>query len=418
MRVPGFRSRGPLHPAVSLRRILPFLGPAFVASVAYVDPGNFATNVQAGSAFGYRLLWVIMASNLMAMLLQALSAKLGIATGQNLAELCRIHFPRSAAFWMWIVMEGVAIATDLAEFIGAALGFQLLFGFPLLWGGLLTALATLAILETQRRGYRPLEATITVFIGIIALCYLVETTMEQPDWSAVAVGAFVPRFSGAESVLLATGILGATVMPHALFLHSALTQRRIEAPTPDAKRHVNRFERADVLVAMTVAGLVNAAILVMAAATFFRADLTEVATLEEAYRTLDPLLGPVAKEAFGLSLLAAGLSSSAVGTMAGQTIMQGFLQRRIPLWTRRLVTMAPSLVVIALGFEPTRTLVWSQVALSFGLPFAVVPLIRFTSQKAIMGDLVNRPVTTASAGVVGGLILALNAYLLYALATS
>ncbi len=396
-----------------LGRLFPFLGPAFVASVAYIDPGNFATNIQGGAQFGYTLLWVIVASNLMAMLLQALSAKLGIATGLNLAEHCRNHFPRPVVLVMWVVMELVAMATDLAEFLGAAVGFYLLFGMPLWIAGLLTAVVTFAILSLERYGFRPVEAVITALVGIVAFCYLVETILDKPQWGAVLKHAVVPQFSGTESVILATGILGATVMPHAIFLHSALTQGRVMVKNPDQQRRLFRFELTDVFIAMGLASMINAAMLIMAAATFFQQGLTSVGTLEESYRTLEPLLGSAARWVFGISLLAAGLSSSAVGTMAGQVIMQGFLKRKIPVWIRRLVTIVPSLIVIWMGFDPTRTLVLSQVVLSFGLPFAVIPLVIFTSRKRLMGSLVNRPATTAAASLVAFLIIFLNMYLLY-----
>jgi manganese transport protein len=396
-----------------LSRLLPFMGPAFIASVAYVDPGNFATNIQGGAQFGYTLLWVIVLSNLMAMLIQTLSAKLGIATGHNLAEHCRMHFPRPVALGMWGIMEIVAMATDLAEFLGAALGFNLLFGIPLMYGGILTAIATFLILGLEKYGFRPLEAVITLLLGIIALCYLVETILDKPAWGNVLHHAFVPQFSGTESVLLATGILGATVMPHAIFLHSALTQGRIRVKNPVRLRRLFRFEIADVVIAMGVASLVNAAMLIMAASTFHKAGMSHIGTIEEAHRTLEPLLGRGAQWFFGLSLLAAGLSSSTVGTSAGQVMMQGFLKRHIPVWLRRLVTMLPSLVVIALGFDPTRTLVISQVMLSFGLPFAIIPLGLFTRRPDIMGVLVNRRITTVFLTIIAGLIVALNVYLLY-----
>jgi len=395
------------------RRLLPFLGPAFIASVAYVDPGNFATNIQGGAQFGYMLLWVIVASNLMAMLTQALSAKLGIATGKNLAEMCRDQFPRWAVWAMWAIMEFVAMATDLAEFLGAALGFNLLFGMPLFVAGLLTGATTFAILALERRGFRPLEAIITGFVGIIALCYLLETIFGRPDWGKIAYHSVVPQFSGAESVVLATGILGATVMPHVIFLHSALTQGRIITRDPVQLRRLFRFECVDVTLAMGLAGLVNGAMLIMAAATFFKQGMTTVGTIEEAHKTLAPLLGPASSWVFAISLLASGLSSSTVGTMAGQVIMQGFIHRQIPIWLRRLVTMLPALVVIAIGLEPTRTLVISQVVLSFGLPFALVPLVIFTARSDLMGVLVNRRVTTVVAGLMAFLIVVLNIFLLY-----
>jgi len=396
----------------SIARLLPFLGPAFVACVAYIDPGNFATNIQGGAEFGYMLLWVIIASNLMAMLIQALSAKLGIASGRNLAELCRERFPRPVTLSMWVLMEIVAMATDLAEFLGAAVGFQLLFHIPLLAGALLTAITTFIILGLEHRGFRSLEAVITALVGVIAVAYLIETILDRPAWGLVAYHAVVPMFSGKESVLLATGILGATVMPHVIFLHSALTQLRIPTTNAGQLKQLFRFELTDVTIAMGLAGLVNAAMLVMAASTFFAQGLTHIASIEEAYRTLTPLLGSAASTVFAISLLASGLSSSAVGTMAGQVIMQGFIHRKIPIWLRRAVTMAPPILVIAMGLDPTRTLVISQVVLSFGLPFAIIPLVMFTRRGDIMGPLVNRRITTVMASIVAALIVALNAYLL------
>jgi manganese transport protein len=396
-----------------LSRFMPFLGPAFIASVAYIDPGNFATNIQGGAKFGYMLVWVIVASNLMAMLVQTLSAKLGIATGKNLAEQCRSHFPRRVVIGMWVLMELVAMATDLAEFLGAALGFNLLLGVPLFIGALLTAIATFLILGLERYGFRPLEVAISLMVGLVALCYLVETIIGHPDWGEVVVHALVPQFSGTESVLLASGILGATVMPHAIFLHSALTQGRIVVRDRKRLRSLYRYEITDVVIAMGIASFVNAAMLIMAAATFYKTGLIHIASIEEAYRTLEPLLGKAAEWFFALSLLVAGLSSSTVGTSAGQVIMQGFLQRHIPVWVRRLVTMAPALVVIGAGLDPTRTLVLSQVVLSFGLPFAIIPLVMFTHRREIMGDLVNKPTTTMLASLIAAVIIALNLYLLY-----
>ncbi|MGE5222174.1 MAG: Nramp family divalent metal transporter [Omnitrophica WOR_2 bacterium] len=394
-------------------RLLPFLGPAFIASVAYVDPGNFATNIQGGAQFGYLLLWVIIASNLMAMLIQTLSAKLGIATGMNLAEQCRAHFPKHVVWIMWVLMELVAMATDLAEFLGAALGFYLLFGIPLWLAGILTAIVTFLILGLERYGFRPLEAVITALVGVVAVSYVIETILDRPEWSLVLYHATVPQFQGSESILLATGILGATVMPHAIFLHSALTQNRIVVKEPSKLRQLFRFEVIDVLIAMGLASLINAAMLIMAATTFFNQGLKTVGSIQEAHRTLQPLLGPAAGWVFAISLLASGLSSSSVGTMAGQVIMQGFLHRHIPPWLRRLATMLPSLIVIAVGLDPTRTLVISQVMLSFGLPFAIIPLVLFTSSQKIMGELKNHIITTILASIVAVIIIILNVYLLY-----
>jgi len=395
-----------------IARLLPFLGPAFIASVAYVDPGNFATNIQGGAKLGYELLWVILGSNLMAMLLQSLSAKLGIATGKNLAEHCRNQFPVLVVWGMWVISELVAMATDLAEFLGAALGMNLLFGIPLWLAGILTAIATFLILGLERFGFRPIEAVITTLLAVVAGSYIIETIFARPDWGGVAYHLFVPHFSGSESVLLATGILGATVMPHAIFLHSALTQDRLVVKKPEQQRRLFRFELVDVAIAMGIASAVNAAMLIMAASTFYQHGLTSIATIEQAHRTLEPLLGRAASWVFAISLLASGLSSSSVGTMAGQVIMQGFLHRHIPPWLRRLATMVPSLIVIAVGFEPTRTLVISQVVLSFGLPFAIIPLVMFTRRRDLMGTLVNKEITTVLASLAAALIICLNIYLL------
>jgi manganese transport protein len=396
-----------------IRRILPFLGPAFIACVAYVDPGNFATNIQAGSRYGYLLVWVVVAANSIAMLIQILSAKLGIATGKNLPELIRDSFPPRVVMGLWILAEVVAMATDLAEFLGAALGFNLLLGIPLFPAGLLTGVVTFLILGLQHRGFRPLEAVITALVGVIALCYLIETVMGRPDFGAAARSFLPPHFSGSESVLLATGILGATVMPHVIYLHSALTQGRVVVRDESRLRRLMRFEVVDVVIAMGVAGLINAAMLMMAAATFHRVGVTNVASIEEAHRTLTPLVGRASSVVFAVSLLASGLSSSTVGTMAGQVIMQGFLNWHIPISIRRLVTMLPALVVIGVGLDPTRTLVISQVVLSFGIPFALIPLVMFTTKGAVMGSLRNHPVTSASAWGLAALISALNAFLLY-----
>jgi manganese transport protein len=396
-----------------LARLLPFLGPAFIASVAYVDPGNYATNIQGGAQFGYTLLWVVLLSNLMAMLIQTLSAKLGIATGMNLAEHCRQHLPTPVVWGMWVIMEIVAMATDLAEFLGAALGMNLLLGIPLWASGILTAILTFVILGLERYGFRLLEIVISAFVGVIAVSYLVETILDRPDWGQVFFHIAVPQFQGSQSVLLATGILGATVMPHVIFLHSSLTQGRVTVRDPGQLRRLFHFEVLDVVIAMGLAGLINAAMLMMAAATFFRQGLHDVGTIQEAHRTLQPLLGPAASWVFAVSLLASGLSSSSVGTMAGQIIMQGFLRHRIPVWIRRLATMVPSLIVVLIGLDPTRTLVISQVFLSFGLPFAIIPLIWFTSRRDVMGVLTNSRFTTILICLIAALVTALDGYLLY-----
>ena len=309
-------------------------------------------------------------------------------------------------------MELVAMATDLAEFLGAALGFNLLLGIPLWAAGILTAIATFLILGLERYGFRPLEAVITALVGVIAASYLVETILDKPDWGQVVYHAVVPQFAGPESVVLAAGILGATVMPHVIFLHSSLTQNRIVVREPKQMRRLFQFEVIDVVVAMGVAGLINAAMLIMAASTFYNTGLTHIATIEDAHLTLAPLLGRASSWVFAISLTAAGLSSASVGTMSGQVIMQGFMHRTIPGWIRRTVTMAPSLIVIFLGFNPTRVLILSQVVLSFGLPFAVIPLVMFTRRRDLMGPLVNKRATTFLASVVAALIVALNLYLL------
>ena len=395
-----------------LARVFPFLGPAFIAAVAYVDPGNFATNIQAGAQYGYLLLWVIVASNLMAVLIQSLSAKLGIASGYNLAEVTRQHFARPVVWGMWVISEVVAMATDLAEFLGAALGINLLFHISLFVAALITGVATFVILGLERRGARHLEAVITALIGVIAVSYLIETFIEHPDWGAIAQHAFIPGFAGSPSVVLAVGILGATVMPHVIFLHSALMQHRVVAQD-DAQRHrLYRFELLDVGMAMGAAGAINAAMLIMAAATFNRTGLTSVGTIEGAYRTLQPLLGSASSIIFAVSLLASGLSSSAVGTMAGQVIMQGYLERQIPVWIRRLATMVPAVIVIAVGLDPTWSLVISQVVLSFGIPFALVPLVRLTRDERLMGAERTGPWLNAVLVGVVGLVVALNVALL------
>jgi manganese transport protein len=397
---------------VSRLRILPFLGPAFIAAIAYIDPGNFATNIAGGSKYGYTLVWVIVVSNLMAMVIQTLSAKLGVATGRNLAEVCRDEFPRRVVIGLWIQAEAIAIATDLAEFLGAALGFHLLFGIGLFPAACITAVCAFAILGLQRFGFRPLEAVIAVMVLVIGLCYVVELFKAHPDLGAVGRHAVVPEFAGGDSVLLAVGILGATVMPHVIWLHSALMQDRIRSRTSAEKRRLMHFTRIDVVIAMSIAGLINMAMLVMAASTFFQTGHHNVESLEGAHKTLEPLLGSAASALFAIALLTSGLSSSAVGTLAGQVVMQGFIRRRIPIVVRRLVTMAPAFVVIGIGVDPSRTLVLSQVVLSFGIPFALVPLVLFTARRDVMGDLVNSRRTTAVAGLVAALIVSLNIFLL------
>jgi manganese transport protein len=393
-------------------RLLPFIGPAFVACVAYIDPGNFATNIAGGSQFGYTLVWVIVASNLMAMLIQTLSAKLGIATGRNLPEVCRERFSRRTSLGLWVQAEVIAMATDLAEFLGAAIGFHLLFGIGLFPATLITGATTFAILGLQRFGFRPFEAVIIGFVGVIAACYVAELWYAHPPLGTVAKHAVLPQFSGSESLLLAVGILGATVMPHVIYLHSALLQDRIVPRNENEARRLYKYTRIDVVIAMSLAGLVNMAMLVVAASVFFGSGLLDIDSLETAHRTLEPLLGSASSALFALALIASGISSSTVGTLAGQVVMQGFIRRQIPIWVRRLVTMLPAFVVIAIGVDPSRTLVLSQVVLSFGIPFALIPLVMFTSRRDVMGGLVNHKVTTACAIVVATAISALNIFLL------
>jgi manganese transport protein len=392
--------------------IWPFLGPAFIACVAYIDPGNFATNIAGGSKFGYTLVWVIVASNLMAMLIQTLSAKLGIATGRNLPEVCREQFSRRTSIGLWVQAELIAMATDLAEFLGAALGIHLLLGIPLFPAAVITGIITFAILGLQRYGFRPFEAVITAFVFVIGICYLAELWLAHPPLGTVVHHAVVPGFKGNESLLLAVGIIGATVMPHVIYLHSALTQNRI-VPENDAEAsRLYRYTRLDVLLAMTIAGLINISMLVIAATVFYGKGLHNVESLEGAHKTLEPILGGASSVLFALALTASGLSSSTVGTLSGQVVMQGFLRRRIPLFVRRFVTMIPAFIVIGIGLDPSRTLVLSQVILSFGIPFALIPLVMFTSRRDVMGALVNQRSTVAAAVVVAGLISALNVFLL------
>ncbi len=396
-----------------VRRLSPFLGPAFIAAVAYIDPGNFATNMAAGARYGYLLLWVVLMANLMAMLIQSMSAKLGIATGKNLPEVCRQRYSRTTSILLWLQAEVIAMATDLAEFMGAAIGLQLLFGIQLFPAALLTGVAAFGILALQARGFRRLEAVIAGLIGVIVLAFALQVFMAHPDSSGIAHGLFVPGFQGTESVLLAVGILGATVMPHVIYLHSALTQHRLVGATEEAKRRIARFERVDVVIAMTLAGIVNISMLVTAAAVFHSRGLTEIGErLGDVHAALGTYVGDGAGVLFGIALLASGLSSSSVGTLAGQVVMQGFVNRQIPLFLRRFVTMVPALVVIAIGVNPSRALVISQVVLSFGIPFALVPLLLACRDRRLMGSLVNRPVTTAVATVVAAVIIALNLFLL------
>jgi manganese transport protein len=396
-----------------LRAAWPFLGPAFIAAVAYVDPGNFATNLAGGARFGYMLLWVILAANLMAMLIQTMSAKLGIATGMNLPEVCRAQFPRPVTVGLWLQAEVIAMATDLAEFIGAALGLNLLFGVPLVWAGLMTGAFAFGILALQTRGgFRHLEAVIVGLVGLIVAGFAFEVVNAGASPHKIATGLLIPRLNGSESVLLAAGILGATVMPHVIYLHSALTQRRVVGATPEVRRRIFRFELVDVIIAMTIAGVVNMAMLITAAAVFNANGFTNVESIQRASHMLGQVVGPHADTMFGVALLASGLSSSSVGTLAGQVVMQGFIRRSIPLFVRRAITMTPAMIVLAIGLNPSKALVLSQVALSFGIPFALIPLVLFCRNRKLMGTLTNRPVTTAAAFVVATVIVCLNVFLL------
>ncbi len=394
----------------AIRGRLALLGPAFVACIAYVDPGNFATNIAGGSKYGYLLLWVLLSANLMAMLIQNLSAKIGIATGRNLAELCREHLPRPVSWGLWVQAELIAMATDLAEFVGAAIALNLLFGIPLLPAGLITAVVAFGLLGLQARGHRRYELAIMGFLALILLGFLYDTLRIGFDVGEAA-GGFVPAFDGSDSLLLATGILGATVMPHVIWLHSALTQNRVKPHDDAERRALLRFNRIDVTIAMGLAGLINMSMLIIAASLFHSSGLN-IDTIEGAHAGFRDMVGSEAAIAFALALLASGFASSSVGTHAGQVVMQGFIARRIPLVLRRTLTMGPALLVLAIGVNPTNALVISQVVLSFGIPFALVPLVMLTRRRDVMGSLVNRPITTAVAAVVALLISALNLYLL------
>jgi len=411
----------PLPPQSPLREIrgrgrvkgvVAMLGPAFVAAVAYIDPGNFATNIAGGAKYGYLLVWVIVAANLMAMLVQYLSAKTGIATGRNLPELCREHFRKPVTFGLWVQAEAIAIATDIAEFVGAAIALNLLFGVPPFIAGLMTAVVAFAILELQTRGHRKFELAITAFLGIVFFGFLYDLLQVGADPGAFAQG-LIPHFDGTDSVMLAVGILGATVMPHVVYLHSALTSARIPPQSTEEKRELMRFQRLDIGLAMGLAGFINLTMLVVAAELFHDSGSTGVDSIEGAHAGFNAMLGGGAALAFAVALLASGLSSSSVGTFAGQVVMQGFVNRRIPLFARRAITMAPSLIILAIGVNPSATLVVSQVVLSFGIPFALVPMVLLTRRKDIMGPLVNRPLTTVIASIVAAMIICLNGFLLY-----
>jgi manganese transport protein len=397
-----------------VRAVLPFLGPAFIAAVAYVDPGNFATNMAAGSQYGYMLLWVVLGANLMAMLIQSMSAKLGIATGRSLPEVCRDRFPRPVVIFLWIQAELIAMATDLAEFVGAALGIYLVFGIPLFAAGLVTGVLAFTILGLQAWGFRRLEAAIAVLVGVIVVAFGLEVLGANPSWGSVATSTLIPRLDGTASILLAAGILGATVMPHVIYLHSALTQKRIVGANPEAKRKIFHFELVDVMIAMGIAGVINLAMLTTAAAVFGSRGLTSAgADLVQVFGGLDHYIGDHSGLVFGIALLASGVSSSSVGTLSGQVVMQGFIRRQIPVFLRRAITMVPAMVLIASHFDPSRALVLSQVALSFGIPFAMIPLVLFTRDRKLMGSLANSRITNLAAYAVAAMIIGLNLFLLY-----
>jgi manganese transport protein len=386
---------------------LAFAGPAVVASIAYMDPGNFATNIQAGARYGYGLLWVVLLANLMAMLFQALSAKLGIVTGRNLAEMCRERFPPPVVRVMWVVSEIAAMATDLAEFLGGAIGLSLLCHLPLLAGMAITAVIVYGMLTFGRYGFRPIELIIGSLVAVIGLCYLVELFIAPVDWRSAALHAVLPQIADAQALVLAVGIIGATVMPHAVYLHSGLTQARIPARNDNEKQRIVRASNHEVVIALTIAGLVNLAMVLMASAAF-HAGHSDIAEIETAYHSLSPLLGTAAAGIFLVSLLASGVSSSAVGTLAGQMIMQGFVGFAIPIWLRRLVTMLPAFVVVALGVDATGALVISQVVLSLALPFPIIALVMFTRRVDIMGRFASRGLVQVAAVLGTIIVLTLN----------
>jgi manganese transport protein len=388
------------------------LGPAFVAAVAYVDPGNFATNFTAGAQFAYSLAWVVVLANLMAMLVQYLSAKIGVATGRDLPQLCRSHLPRPVSYGLWVQAELIAMATDLAEFVGAAIGLNLLFGLPLLPAGLVTAVVAFGILALEQRGYRRFELAIVALLGLVLLGFAYDLVAVRVSPAGIAAG-LVPGLGGNGALLLVAGIIGATVMPHVVYLHSALTKSRVACSDDGERREVLRFQRIDVVIALGAAGLINLAMLFVAASLFSRTGAGGAGSIQAAHAGLARLVGGGAALAFAIALLASGLSSSSVGTYAGQVVMQGFIGKRIPVFLRRGLTMLPALIVLAVGLPPTGSLVISQVVLSFGIPFALVPLVWLTARRDIMGALVNRRVTTVSALAVAGLIIVLNGYLLW-----
>lgn len=413
-----YRIRIKTLPALKRGEMWRYFGPAFVASVAYIDPGNFAANIEGGTRFGYTLLWVLLWSNAMAILVQYLSAKLGIATGKTLPQNSRLHFSAPVNFGLWIAAEVSAVATDLAEFLGAAIGMYLLFHLSLFTSALITAVLVFLMLAIELYGFRRLEQLIMALVFAIAGCYAIEIFLVKPDWKSVGYHVVVPHISSA-SIYIAVSMLGATVMPHVVYLHSALVQARAKEDSflcPTGQRFQKfrhlKYELIDVLAAMNGAWLINSAMIVMAAGAFFKGGL-EVSSIEQAHYTLRPLLGGLSATAFALALLFSGLSSSTVGTMAGQVIIEGFLDVKFPVFLRRLITVLPALVVIGIKLDPLKILLLSQVVLSFALPFALVPLIVLTRRTDVMGDLVNSKKTNAMAYVVTSIIILLNVMLLY-----
>ncbi len=393
------------------KQMLSFIGPAFIVSVAYIDPGNFATNISGGSIFNYNLLWVILWSNLMAIFLQSMSAKLGIATGRNLPEMCGQLFKKRTNWILLIFAELAAMATDLAEFLGGTLGFYLLFHIPMVWAGLITGAITFFIVYVEKYGQRIVELIITLLVAVICISYGIELFLAKPDWTQVGIHTLIPSLPNGQAVFIAVGMLGATVMPHVIYLHSQLVQHRNKDATTDEKKKHIKMEKIDITIAMNIAFIVNAAMLIVSASVFFKNGIV-VTTIEQAHRSLEPLVGTLSSGAFGIALLASGLSSSAVGTMAGQTIMNGFVGLDIPLNIRRLMTMVPAMVIIGLGINPMKVLVISQVLLSFALPLAIIPMLKICSKKSIMGEFVNRRITNIFGVIITVIIISLNAVLL------
>ncbi|SEW15500.1 Nramp family divalent metal transporter [[Clostridium] fimetarium] len=402
----------PVQALKNIRNIFNFIGPAFIVSVAYIDPGNFATNISGGSIFNYSLVWVILWSNLMAIFLQSMSAKLGIATGHNLPEMCGILFRKKTNWILWSCAEFGAMATDLAEFLGGTLGFYLLFKIPMLYAGILTGVITFLIVYMEKYGQRAIEIIISILVAVICIAYGIELFLAKPDWAQVGLHTLLPSLPNGNAVLIAVGMLGATVMPHVIFLHSQLVQVRNKDLTEDDKRMHFKMEKLDIVVAMNIAFIVNASMVIVSASIFFRNNLI-VDSIEQAHTSLSPLMGSLSSGAFGIALLASGLSSSAVGTMAGQTIMKGFIGLNIPINARRLITMTPAMIIIALGINPMKALVLSQVTLSFALPLAIIPMLMITKRKDLMGSLVNKPITNVMGCFITGIIIGLNALLLY-----